>query len=141
MPGLYTAVTAGHTRHLYCFPVAEQIPPLPAAQQTPPQPPKVHLGRAAILGLVGAGVAFLAFLGPFFVPALGVDAIGVWQSILTSFGVALFSGALLLLFEPMLRKAITKSVTEDVKRDVREAVKADLDERLTPLSERINSAL
>lgn len=110
---------------------------------TPPDEPGIHFGWVTVLALFGASVTYLAFWGPFFVPKLGVNAISVWQSIFTSFGVAVFSAAVLLLFEPKVRKVIsktvTKSVTEDVKKDVREAVQADLDERLAPLSDRINS--
>ncbi|MCC9198256.1 hypothetical protein QNO08_01125 [Arthrobacter sp. zg-Y820] len=101
--------------------------------------PGIHFGWVTVLALFGAAVTYLAFWGPFFVPALGVNAVAVWQSICTSFGVAVFSAAVLLLFEPKLRKAITQSVTADVKKDVRDAVHADLNERLAPLSERINS--
>lgn len=122
------------SRRLYCFPVGKT---------TPPGETGIHFGWVTVLALFGAAVAYLAFWGPFFTSDLGVNAVGVWQSILTSFGVAVFSAAVLLLFEPKLRKVITntvtKSVTEDVKKDVREAVQADLDERLAPLSERINS--
>lgn len=129
-----SAPSKSSIRRLYCFLVEKT---------TSPGEPGIHVRWVIGLAIFGAFVAYLAFWGPFFTPNLGANAVGVWQSILTSFGVAVFSAAVLLLFEPKLRKVITKtvaeSVTEDVKKDVREAVNADLDERLAPLSERINS--
>lgn len=83
-------------------------------------------------------MTYVAFWGPF-VPNLGDNAVAVWQSICTNFGVGVFSAAVLLLFEPKLRKVITNTVTTEVKKDVREAFQADIDERLAPLTERIAS--
>ncbi|MCF3139698.1 hypothetical protein LRQ04_10570 [Paenarthrobacter sp. AR 02] len=104
--------------------------------------PGIHFGWVGVLAASGVVTTYLAFWGPF-IPNLGDNAVAVWQSIFTNFGVGVFSAAVLLLFEPKLRRVITKtvskSVTEEVKKDVREAVQADLDERLAPLSDRINS--
>lgn len=106
-----------------------------------PQTHKVRLRWA--FGLIGLGlvITVLAFVTPF-VPSLGENAVAVWQSILTNFGVGLISAAVLLLFEPRFRKVVTDSVTTataGVKAEVREAVQADIDERLAPLTERIDS--
>lgn len=100
--------------------------------------PGIHFGWVTGLAVFGVVVTFSAFWGPF-IPDLGDNAVAVWQSIFTNFGVGVFSAAVLLLFEPKLRRVITKTVTEDVKKDVRDAVRADMDERLAPLSDRINS--
>ncbi|WP_374152889.1 hypothetical protein [Pseudarthrobacter sp. WHRI 8279] len=66
----------------------------------------------------------------------------MWQSILTNFGVGLISAAVLLLFEPRFRRVVTdtfNTATAGVKAEVQEAYRADLDERLGPLSERIDA--
>lgn len=98
----------------------------------------IHFGWVTFLAVIGMAVTYVAFWGPF-VPDLGDNAVAVWQSIFTNFGVGIFSAAVLLLFEPKLRKVITKTVTDEVKQDVREAFQADIDERLAPLAERISS--
>lgn len=95
----------------------------------------------AILAVSGLIITLLAFWGPF-MPGIGENAVAVWQSILTNFGVGLISAAVLLLFEPKFRKVVTDSVTTataGVKEEVLEAVQADLDERLAPLTDRIDS--
>ncbi|MDR6794611.1 hypothetical protein J2W89_003793 [Pseudarthrobacter oxydans] len=96
--------------------------------------PGIHFGWVGLLAAIGVVVTYLAFWGPF-IPSLGDNAVAVWQSIFTNFGVGVFSAAVLLLFEPKLRKVITKTVTEEV----RDAVQVDLEARLAPLSDRINS--
>lgn len=104
--------------------------------------PGIHFGWVALLAAIGVVVTYLAFWGPF-VPNLGDNAVAVWQSIFTNFGVGVFSAAVLLLFEPKLRRVITKTVsktvTEEVKKDVREAVQADIAGRFASLEDVISS--
>lgn len=106
--------------------------------------PPIHKVRLRwVFGLIGLGlvITVLAFGMPF-IPGLGENAVAVWQSILTNFGVGLISAAVLLIFEPRFRKVVTDSVTTataGVKAEVREAVQADIEERLAPLTERIES--
>lgn len=104
--------------------------------------PGIHFGWVAVLAAIGVVVTYLAFWGPF-IPNLGDNAVAVWQSIFTNFGVGVFSAAVLLLFEPKLRRVITKTVsktvTEEVTKDVREAVQADIEERLASMEDIISS--
>lgn len=86
-------------------------------------------------------ITAMAFGGRF-VAGVGDDDLAVWQSILTNFGVGLISAAVLLFFEPNFRRVVTDTVntaTAGVKEEVREAIQADIDERLAPLTERIDS--
>lgn len=96
----------------------------------------------AILAIIGVACTGAAFWGPF-IPNLGENAVAVWQSIATNFGVGVFSAAVLLLFEPKFRKVISKTVsktvTDEVKKDVREAVKADIEQRFASLTDVISS--
>lgn len=114
----------------------------PVPPKVGPTEPGIHFGWFSVLAGIGIVVTYVAFWGPF-VPNLGENAVAVWQSIFTNFGVGIFSAAVLLLFEPKLRRVITKTVsktvTEEVKRDVREAVQADIEERLASMEETISS--
>lgn len=106
----------------------------------PPATPTIHLGwvvRFVISGLVITALAF----GCRFVPFIGPYELAVWQSILTNFGVGLLSAAVLLLFEPKFRKAVTDTVsvaTAGVKEEVREAVKADVEQKFASINDRVN---
>lgn len=103
--------------------------------------PKIHRGWVALLAGGGVVITALAFGGRF-ATGVGDDDLAVWQSILTNFGVGLLSAAVLLLFEPKFRRAVTDTVntaTAGVKEEVREAIQADIDQRLAPLTERIDS--
>lgn len=104
--------------------------------------PGIHFGWVGVLAAVGVVVSYLAFWWPF-IPNVGENAVAVWQSIFTNFGVGVFSAAVLLLFEPKLRRVITKTVsktvTEEVTKDVRQAVQADIEERFASLEEVISS--
>lgn len=105
------------------------------------QTPKIHRGWVTVLAAGGLLITALAFGGRF-VTGLGEDDLAVWQSILTNFGVGLLSAAVLLLFEPKFRRAVTDTVntaTAGVKEEVREAVQSDIDARLAPLKDRIDS--
>jgi len=114
----------------------------PTDIDTPPKEPGIHFGWVTFLAAIGVVVTFAAFWGPF-IPGLGDNAVAVWQSIFTNFGVGVFSAAVLLLFEPKLRNVITKTVsktvTDEVKKDVREAVQADIEERFASLEDTISS--
>ncbi|MFD0760317.1 hypothetical protein [Arthrobacter ulcerisalmonis] len=92
-------------------------------------------------GFERVGLHLPGLLGPF-IPGIGENAVAVWQSILTNFGVGLLSAAVLLLFEPKFRKVVTETLTTataGVKDEVLEAVQVNLDERLAPLTDRIDS--
>lgn len=113
----------------------------PVEKASVQQTPKIHRGWVTVLALSGLLITALAFGGRF-VTGIGEDDLAVWQSILTNFGVGLLSAAVLLLFEPKFRKVVTDTVnkaTAGVKEDVREAVKADIDEKLAPITDRIDS--
>lgn len=114
----------------------------PTDIDTPTKEPGIHFGWVAVLAFIGVVATFGAFWWPF-IPNLGDNAVAVWQSIFTNFGVGVFSAAVLLLFEPKLRKVITKTVsktvTAEVKKDVREAVQADIEERFASLEDVISS--
>jgi hypothetical protein len=117
---------------LYCFSVDKTAEG---------QAPKIHLGWVLVLALSGLLITALAFGGRF-VSGINEGDLAVWQSILTNFGVGMLSAAVLLLFEPKFRKVVSDTVTTataGVKEEVREAVQADIDERLAPLTDRIDS--
>jgi predicted phage tail protein len=105
------------------------------------RPYKVHLGWVIFLGVLGVAITALAFWGPFQTRWLGENAVSVWQSILTNLGIGLFSAALLLLLEPRIRNAVKQTVTaatKNLKTEVLSAVQVDVEEKLAPLSERID---
>lgn len=113
----------------------------PVEKEPVQQTPKIHRGWVALLASGGLVITSLAFAGRF-TTGLSQDDLAVWQSILTNFGVGLLSAAVLLLFEPKFRRAVTDTVntaTAGVKEEVREAVQADLNERLASLTDRIDS--
>ncbi|MDQ0104453.1 hypothetical protein J2T10_004128 [Paenarthrobacter nicotinovorans] len=115
-------------------------------KQRPPAKPEavqgIHFGTVFIFAGIGLICTIAAFWGPY-IPDIGENAVAVWQSIATNFGVGVFSAALLLLFEPKFRKVISKTVsktvTDEVKKDVREAVQADIDQRFASLTDVISS--
>lgn len=126
-------------QHRYSLPVENNDP---APPKVGPTEPGIHFGWFSVLAGIGVVVTCVAFWGPF-VPNLGENAVAVWQSIFTNFGVGVFSAAVLLLFEPKIRRVITKTVsktvTEEVTKDVREAVQADVEQRLASINDRIDS--
>jgi len=98
------------------------------------QTPKIHRGWVAVLAVGGLVITALAFGGRF------VTGIGQRPGCVAVVG--LLSADVLLMFEPKFRRAVTDTVntaTAWVKEEVREAVQADIDERLAPLTERIDS--
>ncbi|NQD86622.1 hypothetical protein HP499_02180 [Paenarthrobacter sp. CM16] len=91
--------------------------------------------------LLGAVVTALAFFRGWF-SWTSDDSWPVWQSIFTNFGVGILSAAALLLCEPLLRKVVTDTVSHaaaGVRDELRGEVESQIDDRLAPLSERIDS--
>lgn len=112
----------------------------PSISEDPPI--KVHRGWVFWLAIAGVAITYAAFWGPFLSNVLGENAVAVWQSILTNFGVGLFSAAVLLALEPRFRRAVRQTVrtaTKNLKTEVLSAVESDIEERLAPLAERIDA--
>lgn len=120
----------GRLSRLYCVTV----------ETTNPQP-KIRRRWVLLLVLGGLIITALAFGGDL-IPGISYEDWAVWQSIFTNFGVGIVSAAVLLMFEPKFRKVVTDTVTNataGVTEELRGAVQADLEERLAPLTERIDS--
>lgn len=98
-----------------------------------------------ILGVVTTAAAFPTEFLWFWVPK---EKVGVVQSILTSFGVALISAGVLLVFEPRLRTAVRKSTesavesaTSTIRDEILNDVQENIDSKFSTLQERIDSAI
>lgn len=98
-----------------------------------------------ILGVVATAAAFPTELLWAWVPE---GKVGVVQSILTSFGVALISAGVLLIFEPRLRTAVRKttksaveSATSTIRDEIMNDVQENIDSKFSTLQERIDNAI
>lgn len=120
----------------------------PSAREPKNKPHYLLVSLSAIGGLIVGGSAYLVFR---LLPDLRAEDVAVTQSILANLGIGFFSAAVLFLLEPKFRRAVrddvTVTVTDTVRTatagiadEVREEVRADFDEKLASLTERINSA-
>lgn len=101
-----------------------------------------------LLLILGVLTTTAAFPTEFLWSWVPKEKVGVVQSILTSFGVALISAGVLLVFEPRLRTAVRKSTesavesaTSTIRDDIMSDVKVDIESKFSTLQERIDSAI
>jgi hypothetical protein len=105
---------------------------------------QIHKGWMAALLAAGVIVAGIAFTFARLFPGMDEADLPVWQSITTSFGVSLFSGGLLLIIEPIIRRQLKKAVeraSNDIKSDLREEVKKDFKVEFDSIREEVRASL